>query len=423
MPQEFYHRDEHSLKWQDWVSCLSCFLMLGGMVFSRLLLSIGMILLFLNSLHPNQIRAYWQKFKTSGFAWASLSFFIAYLISGLWSEDKSSWLSVIQTKLPFLFFPFAMFSLPLTNSKWLKIMGFALFTFLLGGMSYSFYFAIFNPDSFSAIGHMPSPMEGDYVRFTIVIVLALMFFVFFINNRNQLKLHKTVVGLLILWALIAIVYIHIQAAKSGLVAFSIFGVAFILDYGIRHKKFRTMFIYLILFAAGEYAFSKTSSVSNQINRYTEEQKVMEVPNDTAVASQTGSVILRLNSYKVATQIIKQHPVTGVGAGDVKQEMDKLYVRDFPKLNVSARIIPHNEFLCGAMAIGIILSLLTLIPMVFLPWLEKNNTRSIYFITTWTILLFGLMIEPMLEVQFGIFVFLFFIYLWTDIPIKQSNVSP
>ncbi|KAA5533439.1 hypothetical protein F0919_12935 [Taibaiella lutea] len=423
MPKEFYHRNEHSLKWQDWVSCLSCLLMLGGMVFSRLLLSVGMILLFLNALHPNQIKECWQKFKASRFAWASLSFFIAYLISGFWSEDKSSWLSVIQTKLPFLFFPFAMFSLPLKNNKWLKIVGFGLFIFLLGGMCYSFYFAIFQPDSISAIGHMPSPMEGDYIRFTIVIVLALMFFVFFINNSNQLKLPKAVAGLLIVWALIAVAYIHIQAAKSGIVAFSILSVAFILDYGIRQKKFGAMIIYLGLFAAGEYAFSKTPSVSTQINRFTDEKKVIEIPNDTAVANQTGSVILRLNSYKVASKIIKQHPVAGVGAGDVKQEMDKLYVRDFPKLNVDARIIPHNEFLCGAMAIGIVLSLLTLIPMVFFPWLEKNNSRSIYFITTWVILLFGLMIEPMLEVQFGIFVFLFFIYLWTDIPINKSNVSP
>jgi len=423
MEQKLYHRNLHSLKWQDWVSCLSCLLMLGGMVFSRLLLSVGMILLLLNALHPAQVKEHWQKFKGSGYALASTLFFLAYLISGIWSEDKSNWLAVVQVKLPFLILPFAMFSLPLKNVQWLKIMTVGLLVFLLGGMCYSFYFAVSDPLSYSEIGHMPSPMEGDYIRFTIVISLALVFAVFFIYNRNEFQLRSTTWIFVVLWILTAIAYIHIQAAKSGIIAFCILGVAFILDYGIKHRKFGAMFIYLALFAAGEYAFSKTPSVSNQITRYTEEKKAMQAPGDTANVSKAGSVILRLNSYKVAAEVIRSNAVLGVGAGDTKHEMDKIYVRQFPHLSEANYILPHNEFMCSALAIGILLSLFSLVPMIFAPVFEKKNRRNIYFLATWAILLFGLMIEPMLEVQFGIFVFLFFIYLWTGIPIKGSDTRP
>jgi len=121
--------------------------------------------------------------------------------------------------------------------------------------------------------------------------------------------------------------------------------------------------------------------------------------------------------------VKAHPVGGVGAGDTKPEMDKLYKQRFPSLPEVAYILPHNEFISSALAIGILLSACTLVPMVFLPLVEKRNRKNIYFLTTWVILFFGLMIEPMLEVQFGIFVYLFFIYLWTDIPVEQPYVSP
>lgn len=417
MLQTYLPDNQYSLKWPDWITCLSCLLMTGGMVGARSLLSVGMILLLVVSFHPRYLKYCWHRFRHSGFALASLGFFVVYLISGLWSEDKSNWLAVVQIKLPFLFFPFAMFSLPLRNYQWLKIMISGLLLFLLGGMVYGFYYLITDP-FYTTVFHMPSPMESDYIRFTIVIVLSMMFVVFFLRKSKLLLLSKLSVAMLVLWLAIAVSYIHIQAAKSGLVAFVIFSVAFILDYGIRNRKIVRMLIYLALLAAGEYAFSKLPSVSMQINNFAYEQKVLET-KDTAGTNRSSSFVPRVNSYKVAEEVIKANLITGVGAGDMKREMDKVYSARFPGLLLPARILPHNEFLCSFLAVGIPLTILTLVLMVLFPLFEKRN-RNIYFLTTWVILFFGLMIEPMLEVQYGIFVFLFFIHLWIDVPVENPE---
>jgi O-antigen ligase len=417
MSSVYIENDNPSLKFHEWISLISCFLMSIGMVCSRLLLSIGMLLLFLNTLQPQKLAENWMKFRHSAFAWFSLLFFVAYVLSGFWSEDQSNWLAMVQIKLPFLIFPFALMGLPLANRRWLKLMVGGLLIALLGGMIYSF--SISNSKSYEGGFHMPSPMEGDYIRFTIVLVLAMVFIVYLIKNAVVMRINRFFVMLLIIWFAIAVAYIHIQAAKSGIVSYYIFYGMFVLYYGFTRRKPLQMFGLIAIGLIGFLAFSKLPVMSSQIDKMSYERQVLETA-DTAGYRKTGSVVPRINSYKVAADVISKNFFIGVGAGDMKEEMDKVYDEKYPNLIGPAKLLPHNALLCSFIAIGVPMSIVTLVMLMVSPFFKRENRSNIYLITTWIILFFGLMIEPMLEVQFGIFVFLFFMYLWTEIPVIHSN---
>lgn len=417
MSSVYVENETRSLKFHEWVSLISCFLMSIGMVCSRLLLSIGMLMLFLNTLQPQKIAENWRKLRHSAFALFSLLFFLAYVISGFWSEDQSNWLVMVQIKLPFLIFPFALMGLPLNNKFWLKLMIAGLLIALLGGMIYSF--SISNSKNYEGGLHMPSPMEGDYIRFTIVLVLAMVFIVYLIKNAVVMQINKIFVVLLIIWFAIAVAYIHIQAAKSGIVSYYIFYGIFVLHYGFtRRRPLQTLGL-VAIGIIGFLAFSKLPIMSSQINKMSYERQVLKTA-DTAGYRKTGSVVPRINSYKVAADVISKNFLIGVGAGDMKEEMDKGYDEKYPNLVGPAKLLPHNALLCSFIAIGVPMSVMTLVMLICSPLFKRVNRGNIYFITTWIILFFGLMIEPMLEVQFGIFVFLFFMYLWTEIPIIDSK---
>lgn len=407
-----------SVKNQELISVLCCILMIAGLLFARALLSIGMILLFLNALHPQKIKENWATFKRSKFAILCMVFFAAYCLSGLWSEDKESWFSTIQIKLPFIFIPFAMGDLHLEKGKRFKIIITALLILLLAGMSYGFSFIITHPSQFASGSHLPSPLEGDYIRFTIALVLALLLIIFLYNNRSRYVLSKTHVGLLLSWSIIAIAYIHIQAAKSGLVGFYILLGIFLLYNLIRKRQYLFVAAGLFAIIIAALMLSQLPSVQKQIQGFEYEKKVWET-NDTAAFNLSSSFVPRIISYEIAGHIIMHHPLGGVGAGDIMKEIRAGYNDKYPNIREVARILPHNQFICTALATGIPMGCFLLFLVLF-P-IMKREYRNIYAVTNTIIMLFGMMIEPMLEVQYGVFVYLFFTLLWMEVSVKETTV--
>lgn len=408
-----------SVKNQEIISCLCCVLMIAGMLFARALLSVSMIVFFLNALHPQKIKTNWQQFKQSRFAILSLIFFSAYLLSGLWSEDKADWFSTIQIKLPFIFLPFAMLDLPLKKPDFLKIIIASLLICLFAGMAYGFFFIITHTSEFRDGRHLPSPLEGDYIRFTISIVLALLFVIYFYTNRRQYTLSKAQLRLMLLWSFIAILYIHVQAAKSGLVSFYILIGMFILHNLVRKKQALLIICGMVaaVLIAGIF-LSKLPSVQKQIDDLVYEKKVWET-NDTTGFNNSYSIVPRLISYEIAGSIIGEHPLIGVGAGDMMSEIEHGYKVKYPNIRMQGRILPHNQFICTALATGIPVGLF-LLYFACTPVMRRKD-RNIFMLTNTVIILFGMLIEPMLEVQFGVFVYLFFTLLWMQAPQYDKRI--
>ena len=133
-----------------------------------------------------------------------------------------------------------------------------------------------------------------------------------------------------------------------------------------------------------------------------------------------SFVPRLISYEIAGSIIKDHPLVGVGAGDIMSEIERNYAVKYPSIRVLGRILPHNQFICTALAtgipVGVFLLYLACIPMIC------KKDRNIFVLANTVIILFGMMIEPMLEVQFGVFVYLFFTLLWMRIPRYDKSAA-
>jgi O-antigen ligase len=390
---------------QEWIAGICCVSMIAGLLFSRGVLSVAMIVLFLNAFHPLTLKKTWEDWKKNRFALFCLLFFASYFISGLWSTDTGNWLKFVQIKLPFLILPFAFFSIPLEQAKFQRAVMGGVLLVLLVGMCYSFYFLVVNPQFLTQYLHLPSPVEGDYIRFTIALVLGIQFVVYQFLHRKELlsRRDKTV---LLLWGLLAVAYIHIQAAKSGLLCFYLLLLVYIIWLLPRKWKW-LIILFPVLGIAGIWSLSSLPSVQKQIKNFSYEQKVWET-NDTAMFNKSSSFVPRLISYKAALEVIRDHPVSGTGAGDMKVEIDKKYEEKYPNIRPVFRLIPHNQFICTMLVIGIPLSLF-LVLMVLSPL--RPGPANVHTIATMVIMITGMLIEAMLEVQYGVFVYLFFTLFW------------
>jgi O-antigen ligase len=382
---------------------LICILgMIGGFLVSKAILSVATFFYGLNAIRGVSPRL-WLKNKwwLVGLAWLLL-----YAVTWFWSDDKGYWESGLQVKLPFVLLPLAA-GYPLRfTPKQISILNVGIALILLAGVGYSLSFLVRDPVKYIyeyKFSHLlPTPAKQDHIRFSISIVL---FIIWCISSWQQIPA-KAVRWFLGISIGIFVLYMHILAAKSGLLAFYLFLFLWGGYISFVKRKIAGLIVIIsipVIFMLA-VTFVPTFSARKAYFLYTIGQL-----NDGDRSGRFGD-ISRLMSYKIALDIIKEHPIGGVGAGDIMTEMKKGYEKYYPDVEDSARLLPHNQFLIIAIAAGIPAALIFAIWVVVPLTRLRKNKESFFLFVVWLILLIQLAIEPVLEVQFGVFVYLFFLVL-------------
>jgi hypothetical protein len=102
---------------------------------------------------------------------------------------------------------------------------------------------------------------------------------------------------------------------------------------------------------------------------------------------------------------------GVGSGDVLQQTREWYQIHAPFLKPYEQLLPSNQFLLFICSGGILMGLIALI-LFLSPFWIKSMQKSFLWFAFHTIAMFGYMYEIGLEVQNGVFIFVFFsIYIY------------
>jgi O-antigen ligase len=376
--------------------------MVGGFVVSPALCSIATFLFGVNALwgvHPR----YWLRHKwwLLGVAWVAL-----FALTWFWSADKHTWEVRFQVKLAILLLPLAFAYMPRFSARQYQVLTLGMGLFLLAGAGYSLSYLIRDPATYIAeyrFSHLlPTPAGKDHVRFSLAISLYIIWGIYAwpLMHRPAVK-----------WCLgicltILTLYIHILAAKSGLVSLYMFLGAWSLYLVFGRQKLAGIIVIaaipILVFLAMKYL--PTFSARKHYVFFS--WRMLKSGDKSGNYGDIG----RLMSYDIALRLIKQHPLTGVGAGDMLAEMKKGYDAWYPLVDEKARLLPHNQFLTIGLGAGVPVMLLFTIWM-FMPlaWIRRNR-QSFFFFMVWLIVLLQVMIEPVLEVQYGVFVCLFFLLL-------------
>ncbi|OSZ78169.1 hypothetical protein CAP35_07875 [Chitinophagaceae bacterium IBVUCB1] len=345
-----------------------------------------------------------------GFLWVAM-----YGISYLWSDDKNSWGYHYTVKAPVLLLPLAFALLPAFTAKQLRIFTIAGCIIFLAVAAYSLHFFLEKPNYYAeqyVYSHIfPTLPDNDHIRHSLAISLFIVWCVYAWAWFNS-KVQRWLVGATVL---VLSIYLHILAARTGLVVWYLFVLLWTVRYAMK-KSFIAGISFLGVLAIGSFIAVK--------NIPTLEKKIWYVTHSMQLykqgSMQSGySDIGRLISYKVAGSIIAANPATGVGSGDMYAEMQKGYDEAYKDVPQEYRLLPHNQFFIVMLATGIV-GLVLFVAWVLMPlsWL-KNGKRTFYLFVTWFALALTLLIEPMFEVQYGVFVYLFFL-LWQQHAIRTQE---
>jgi O-antigen ligase len=209
--------------------------------------------------------------------------------------------------------------------------------------------------------------------------------------------------LMIILTIYFFILIILLSSKAGLISLSFVLVFFSALFIVRKKNWITGLVMLItsmlmLYMGLQYFPFVTDRISSA-------EKTLAA--STPINSDSrGSTAERLMVWKSGIEIIMEHPIFGIGTGDVKDELLSRYDRNkiLPALN--KRLNAHCQYIQTFISIGIA-GFLLLLGMIILPLAVAFRRQQYLYVIFLLIFAVNIAFESMFETQAGVVFYSFF----------------
>jgi O-antigen ligase len=334
----------------------------------------------------------------SKFFLMSILLYLLHLVGMLYTTNIKAGSFELEQKLSLLIIPLIFFSETKIDLKQslLILKSFTLgcvlagiicmanagFRYYVSGEIESFFYTQFSPI-------MHTSYFAMYLCFAIILIVF---------NDGIMQNQALKITMLLFFMLLIV----LSSSKSGLFSLGLILMSkFIYDI-FNKKSYVRVFVFssLILTAsiAGYFIFPKAFERVKEFKQSINSSK-SEVNTNTS----------RIAIWKLATNIISNNYLFGVGTGDVKDALNSEYEKQTIAELAEKKLNAHNQYLQTFIALGLpgILSLLSLISIItYHTWINKMLDGTLLTI----IIAFNLLFESMLETQAGvIFIAIFLMY--------------
>ncbi|MBK8562144.1 MAG: O-antigen ligase family protein [Saprospiraceae bacterium] len=361
-------------------------------------------------------------------AWLAVSIpFLLVLVSWIWSNDLGYTLERLRIKLPFLVLPFAFASMPPLRKREVYTILYFLLVIMSIISAYVLVNFIANYDTVMADlgrgGHLPTP--SNHIRFSLMLALAILgggaLWVdnfnlknnegntappnphFVIPVRNLIRNPQSAIRnpLIAVLTLFLFAFIHVLSVRSGLVSLYIALLALGAWFVLVKKR------YLLGLAgiAGVVvlpiiAYFAVPSFKAKVDyaRWDYLQFRQGIGSDYPDSE-------RFASMKVGLDIGQDHLLLGVGAGDLKQEVNRRYETGLVG-NYKLKM-PHNQLVTIFAGTGLV-GLAVFIVTFFFPLFYRKNWRNPLFLALHAVIFSSFFVENTIENNFGVSLYLFFL---------------
>src|SRR5688572_16745767 len=379
--------------------------MLVSVFFSRALLSVSMICFVAYSFFHTGYKEQIRNFFASPLLWGMSLLFLLPLVSGLWSEDKTAWMGIMRIKLPLFMLPLAFaasFGLPARAWEWIAFIFIGLVCAGAGWSLYNYLMDINEMnEGYLRAKSIITPLDNDHVRFSWLVTVAILLAGWLWISGKKYSGFSIAVFTVVIAGLI--IFLHILAARTGLFSFYLAVGMVLLWLLVKKKKIlQGILIIVVLVCLPLTAYFILPTFHNRVQYI-----LYDIDHLTSSGYLPGSNDgVRMISMKAGWEILNQHPIAGVGFGDVYHVTQSWYSIHYSAMQETDRIYPSSEWMIYGAGCGW-LGLLMFTGVMLIPFLLPMRDRLIWWLLNLTAA-FSFMFDIGLEVQFGVFVYAFII---------------
>lgn len=356
--------------------------------------------------------------------WPFIILFGLYLIGLIFTSNFDYGLKDIETRLTYVLFPL-FFGLT-KREKPIQILWIALGLTL--GCIVNIVGNIFDAyQCFEETGYnqcfqgsrFADPMHPSYLGLYVIgagtfLVLALK------NARGFIFIAVKI--LIILGGIYTVYILYSMGPWIGIISMFTF---LMINFFYVRKKMKLLFIGFLIIAGAIVASVNMfdlikrdyNAIKDQVVAYNQGPAAYIEANKDNVRSTNARIMIWNTSF----DLIFAHPF-GVGTGDIKDELYKLYKERGMDLYIKKELNPHCQFLQTAAAIGIVSGLFFMLIFIYYLWIGfKENNNYLIALTA----LFGAtcLFESVLERQWGILFFMFFLSIFLTKDITKPKFEP
>lgn len=385
-----------------YVALAGLVMVMGGLVTSPAILSIGVVTAILPAFvaYPlrEQLRRFWG-LKPA--VLISLVFFMQVL-SGIWSRDTHAdiWLELVKIKAPLFLTAYSLAVLGPFPLRWVRVL---LMLLLLAcsvtavGTVLSYFSDKAAIDEMIQSSKEVTVWTGvNHIYFSIICGFSVLSAVWMLFFKNP-ALFRGERWLVLALGLANFMMMHILTTRTGLVGMYATAVLLGFVWVVRERRFLTGVIALSVFLSmpivGYYTVSslqhRIDNTVVDLTRYFADKD----PNYLSIGT-------RFESWKAAIHIFQRHPVLGVGMADIKDAMISQYIEDKTKLCPENFVMPHNQFLLNLAGLGLV-GLAAFAVGWFYPLVQRRIPLSWLFWSFWLMLSLAMLGESTMERQVGV----------------------
>lgn len=281
----------------------------------------------------------WKLLKESNVLKAVVALFLLHIVGLLWTENLSWGLHMLKKEWVLLLMPIFM---SMTEKKYIKdyITSFLLAMSISELVSYLIWFEII-PPILKASVYDPTPFI-HHTSYNPLLAFALYLTGYYVLFGNTLtKVQKLIFGFFFITMSINM---FITGGRAGQVGYIV--IVSVLLFQYFHQYFIRALLVSIVFIGSIFTVAYTYSdiFHHRIN-------LIESEITHFYENRNTSVGMRINFAMNALEIIKEHPLIGVGTGDYVVEYTKVNNKNSP--NIEVRAHPHNMYLLEMVLFGIL----------------------------------------------------------------------
>ncbi len=378
-----------------------------GLIASKFAVSVGMILILLAGLGTTHFKRDWSRLRRQSAYWVTTGIFGIVLLSGLQSSHLGHWSGLLKVVLPYLLLPLAFGLLPRFKQREVQNLLYIFIWMLTFSAVLVLVNYIINYNEIQIALErskaIPTPQE-DHIRYSLLLAIAIFAGGWLLQTRFywrwQAEQYGLALALIFLWGML-----HLLSVRSGLLAFYmgvlVLGVRLILVY---KRYLLGLGLLGLLFLMPVLAYQLLPSVQTKVAlmRYNWQEYQQGRIGDLSDTQ-------RLLSYQVAIEVAQQSPIFGVGLGDLQEEQQRIYERDYPQQRV---MFPHNQLLSFYTGTGL-LGLMAFLFCFFYPLFKHQNYRQPFLLLFFTVMTSSFLTENTIFISVGIAMHLIFLMLFLN----------
>ncbi len=233
-----------------------------------------------------------------------------------------------------------------------------------------------------------------YLNFAVIIILFASFSDIILFNHKK---YITVI-LLIVFSFV----IFLLSSKAGIISLILIYLIYVLVIVITQKRYKSgLLILTLLFLAAVILLTTMPSVKLRLSVGLAAFK----NNNKGITTNGESSSDRIHIWGASLDIIKLHPVFGVGTGDVKDVLLDKYKEKEINFAYQQKLNAHNQYLQTYIAIGLLGFILLLLSFI-IPIIYSFRHRYYLYLLFLLLLMFNLLVESMFENQAGVVFYAF-----------------